>query len=160
MRQRRITAAAVSRDTLWRISLNPMTPLQFAQAECSNWRPPDGCTGAGFKIIGLTVHHTRLFAPRPDCILAHPGQRCQFFEECLMQMHVDPKRAHYKSEVAEAVHTYRMSTGAMTAAKRSCPKCGAALQPRHRLCTDCAAKRRRETARASMAHKRGSGVSS
>lgn len=116
-----------------------MTPLQFAKAECSNYTQSGGCQGVGIKDDGSLYG----FGHKDKCLLA-TGQRCQYFEECVFPMTIDPCNARNvvrSGEIQEAKRLYRMQTGATISQdnQRICPQCNKKpLEPRKQLCYVCA----------------------
>jgi hypothetical protein len=130
-----------------------MTPLQMANAECPNWNQ-GACSGA---IIAddLTPLPGR---PLAKCALAD-NKRCEYFEECvqpLADMVSEPTKS--KSYLA-AVAGYKFQHH-ITGFYRRCPECGVPLQARKRFCTDCTAKRRRNTFREAQRRNRDMAVNS
>lgn len=133
-----------------------MTPLQIAYAHCANYlKDTRGCLGA---IIDDDLQIRRC-VPRPKCVLGTPGQRCPYFEECVMPMGPrihDPK---YRRSFMEGLHLYRMPIKTpipiTPTRKRTCPTCNGPIPKRHRLCQNCASTKRRETRRTSEAKRRG-----
>jgi len=128
-----------------------MTALQIAYAECANWRKDGkGCLGA---IIDDDLQIRRCY-PRAKCVLGTPGERCLYFEECVAPMArsiYDPPR---REQFEAAVRDYRLAAKLPCAEERRCPMCGRPMEARQRFCRLCAAARRKETKRLSMARAR------
>jgi hypothetical protein len=117
-----------------------VTPFQLAQAHCANWRKDGkGCLGA---IIDDDLQIRRCH-PRPRCLLATPGQRCQYVEECVMPMARSIYEPVQRQQFEEAVRQYRLATKLPAIETRPCPDCGKAMDPRRRFCPACAVARRR-----------------
>jgi hypothetical protein len=129
-----------------------MTALQISYAHCANWRKDGkGCLGA---MIDDDLQIRRIHS-RPKCVLGTPGERCEYFEECVAPMGpsiYDPKQ---RAEFEAAVRDYRLAAKLPAVEDRPCPMCGGPMAPRQRFCEECAAKRRRETQRAWAQEKRG-----
>lgn len=130
-----------------------MTPLQLAHAECANWNN-GACDGMRFDDNLAPLPGKAL----PKCLLAS-GQRCDYFEECVLPMAAmvsDPARAKaYLAAAADYKFQHHISGHA-----RRCPDCGGPLPARKKFCADCAAKRRRNTFRESQSRIRGLAVNS
>lgn len=122
-----------------------MTPLQFAREECANHQPNGSCLGVQIaKDLSMTCAK-----PLPRCLVAD-GQRCGYFEACVLPMTdivSDPRRA--KDFQAAAVE-YRQITNQKAAKIRPCPDCGGSLQPRKQLCPACAQNRQKAATREAM----------
>src|ERR1051326_1042140 len=110
-----------------------MTPLQGARNHCANYQPDGSCLGIGIKEDGSL---SRFQPAGTKCLLAQPGVRCQYFEECVMPMEKSAwKSPLEQNQFAEAVRDYRLRSGALSLARRICPVCQAReLEPRHQLC--------------------------
>ena len=127
-----------------------MTPLQLAQTHCANWNSDGSCLGA---IIDddLKIRRCR---PRPRCIVGTPGQRCSYFEECILPMERSLHDARQRQEFEDAARQYRLAANVPSEEKRACPDCGRPMEPRQRFCPICADSRRRETNRQAKAKSR------
>ena len=124
-----------------------MTALQIAYAECANWRKDGkGCLGAIIE-DDLQIRRCK---PRERCLLSTPGERCQYFEECVAPMgpgiHDEARRVAFMA----AVRDYRLAAKLPCADDRPCPMCGQAMEPRRRFCDVCAAGRRKQSNRAAF----------
>lgn len=125
-----------------------MTPLQFAKEQCANYLSNGGCAGIlignDFRPIPTGV--------KPKCVLAD-GKRCQYFEECVLPMGIEPINAANVirlEEKMEADRLYRKMTGAMLQRGKICPQCKEREVPkRHRFCLACSAEHRRKARNAS-----------
>jgi len=128
-----------------------MTALQIAYAECANWRKDGkGCLGA---IIDDDLQIRRC-KPRERCLLSTPGERCQYFEECVAPMGPSIYDEARRVAFMAAVRDYRLAAKLPCAEERPCPMCGRPMEPRQRFCEICASRRRKETKRLSMARAR------
>ncbi len=128
-----------------------MTLLQVAQAHCANWRRDrGGCLGAIFD-GDLQI---RRCCPKPSCTLAVAGQRCRYFEGCVMPMARSIYNPVYRQGFEEAVRQYRVAAKLPYADERPCPICGRPMEPRRRFCHACARARHRANQRAWAAHRR------
>lgn len=128
-----------------------MTALQIAHAECANWRKDGkGCLGA---IIDDDLQIRRCH-PKPNCVLGTAGVRCTYFEECVAPMAASIENPARRAGFEAAVRAYRQAAKLPCADDRPCPTCGRPMEPRQRFCDVCAAGRRRETKRLSMAKSR------
>jgi len=128
-----------------------MTALQIAYAECANWRKDGkGCLGA---IIDDDLQIRRC-KPRERCLLSTPGERCQYFEECVAPMGPGIYDEARRVAFMAAVRDYRLAAKLPCAEERPCPMCGRPMEPRQRFCEICASRRRKETKRLSMARAR------
>lgn len=135
-----------------------MSVSTLAKEHCANWQSSGACLG---YTIGsnLGVHHGLHYA---KCLLTfQPPQRCAYFEECVAPMATSTSSfigldtPKLKADFAEDVRTYRHQTGAFSQT-RICPICNErALQPRQRMCWECAADKRRVTNRNANAHRTG-----
>jgi hypothetical protein len=131
-----------------------VTPLQLAQAHCASWRKDGkGCLGA---IIDDDLQIRRCH-PRPQCVLASPGQRCLYLEECVLPMARSIDNPVQRQQFEEAVRQYRLSVRLPLVQTRPCPDCGRAMQPRRRFCPICAAARRRASNREAVKRNRSAG---
>jgi hypothetical protein len=129
-----------------------MTALQIAYAECANWRKDGkGCLGA---IIDDDLQ-VRRCDPKPKCVLETPGERCQYFEECVAPMGPGIYNEAYRVAFMAAVRDYRLAAKLPCAEERPRPMCGKAMEPRQRFCFACAAERRRESWRLKARTARG-----
>lgn len=118
-----------------------MTPFQFAKEQCSNYQADGSCLGVGIRDNGRLYS----FGKKAKCLLAD-GQRCQFFEDCVLPMGFeDPIKRQQASEMkADYLHSI-----GVTHKGRVCPQCNMRiLAPRARLCGQCAVKNRRAAAHA------------
>jgi hypothetical protein len=128
-----------------------MTLLQVAQAHCANWRKDNnGCLGA---VIDDNLQIRRC-CPKPECTLATAGQRCCYFEECVMPMARSIDNPACRQRFEEAVRQYRVAAKLPYADERSCPVCGRPMEPRRRFCHACARARHRANQRAWVAERR------
>lgn len=130
-----------------------MTPLQFAKEQCANYRSDGGCDGIGVKGDGSVF----MFGAKPKCVLA-VNQRCVYFEECVLPMGFeDPKLRQIRQDVEK---DYRRSTGAHKVGGqtgRICPQCQVReLEPRRRLCYQCAAENLKQAKHAHRKANQGS----
>lgn len=130
-----------------------MTPLQMAAAECANMAG-GACDGARFG-DDLTPLPGK---PQPKCLLA-VGQRCDYFEACVMpmaDMATDPAKSKAFMGAADEYKFQHHISGL----SRRCPECGGPVPARKRYCADCTSKRRRRTFRDAQSRIRGLGVNS
>ena len=118
-----------------------MTLRQLAHAHCANYQPNGSCLGARIDDDGAI----RSCDPKPKCVL--PG-RCRYFEECVAPnaLRLPPAQAR---AAQEAYRQYRLSQAQPVrqlpiTKSRHC-ECGAALEPRQRLCAPCKKAHRRVT---------------
>jgi hypothetical protein len=126
-----------------------MTPLQFAAQECSNYEHDKdnlgACKGIGIRNNGSLYS----FGAKPKCVLATPGVRCAFFEECVIPMGIED--AHRHEARNQAVRVYRKATSAPKFAHqagRICPRCKTReLEPRRQFCYVCSEAKQREANR-------------
>ena len=124
-----------------------MTALQIAYAECANWRKDGkGCLGA---IIDDDLQIRRC-KPRERCLLSTPGERCQYFEECVAPMGPSIYDETRRVAFMAAVRDYRLAAKLPCAEERPCPMCGRPMEPRQRFCEICAAARRKASNRAAF----------
>lgn len=129
-----------------------MTALQMAYVECANWRKDGkGCLGA---MIDDDLQIRRC-VPRPRCVLSTPGERCQYFEECVAPLAVRSEDPTRRVQFEAAVREYRLAAKLPCADERPCPMCGRAMEPRRRFCDGCAAKRDRANKLAWVQRRRG-----
>ena len=115
------------------------TPLHLSKLNCSNHQVDGACLGCWIEPNGRLSHCT----PRPCCRLSEsPPTRCIYFETCVLpgQPEVEP--------------AYRRAVNLPATRSRNC-SCGKPLAARKRYCSDCAAKRRRDTYRANKRKSRG-----
>jgi hypothetical protein len=117
-----------------------MTPQMLARAECANWM--DGACA------GIKMHHDR-------CLVA-AGEKCRYFEECVLPLDGHIKDDRYRQQIKEARMTYMSRAEARG---RPCPMCGTPMRPHQRYCDECSKKRRLAAAREGM-RKRRRGVNS
>ncbi len=128
-----------------------MTPLQIAREHCANWRKDGkGCLGA---IIDDDLQIRRCY-PRPTCLLAVAGQRCHYFEECVMPMGRSIENPVCRQSFEEAVRGYQLTVKLPYARERPCPVCRRPMKPRRRFCHACAKERHRANQRAWVAARR------
>ena len=121
-----------------------MTLLQIAEEHCANWRQDGkGCLGA---MIDDDLQIRRC-APKPQCVLGTPGQRCLYFEDCIAPMAPSIAEPNYRQSFESVVRQYRVDCGLPYADERPCPVCGRAMEPRRRFCHVCAAAKRKESTR-------------
>ena len=118
-----------------------MTPLQFAIAECSNYRQ-GACQGIGIKDDGSLYS----FGAKPVCVLAN-RLPCPYFEECVLPMNIDPCNAVNKvraDHLAEAKHIYAQFAPNYRKTKpRKCRACNRKpVAGGKRYCPACAENRR------------------
>ena len=127
-----------------------MTPLQIAHDHCANWQPDASCLGA---IIAddLQIRRCR---PKPKCVVGAPGQRCEYFEECVLPMAPGIHNPVHRQQFEEAARLYRLAANLGTALRRPCPGCGQPLESGRRFWARCAAANRRTSTRAAMAKQR------
>jgi hypothetical protein len=130
-----------------------MTALQIAYAHCANWRKDGkGCLGA---MIDDDLQIRRIHG-RPKCLLGTPGERCEYFEECVAPMGPSIYDARQRAEFEAAVRDYRLAAKLPAAEERPCPVCGGPIGKGRRFCDECAAAKRREaTRRAVQRHRVG-----
>ena len=118
-----------------------MNPHQFAKAECANWSN-DECLNVKIAAdLSMTIGK-----PQSRCVLI-AGQRCRYFEECVLPMAAMTTEPVKAKSYSEAADEYRL-THQMDGVIRQCPGCGRPLSPRRRLCAVCSQKRRKQTYRA------------
>lgn len=126
-----------------------MNPMQFVREECANHQPNGSCLGVQIaKDLTMTCAK-----PLPRCLVAD-GQRCGYFEACVLplaDMVTEPRRA---IALREAVEQYREQTKQGPQITRECPDCGGPLQPRKKICPVCAQKRQKDYHREAMRKKR------
>ena len=128
-----------------------MKPLQLAHDHCANWRKDGrGCLGAVID-DDLQIRHCR---PKPQCLLASPGQRCLYVEECVLPMARSIDNPVQRQQFEEAVRQYRLTARFAPTETRPCPDCGRAMEPRRRFCLACAAARRKASTRTAAAKRR------
>jgi hypothetical protein len=128
-----------------------MTLLQIAQAHCANWRRDrGGCLGA---IIDDDLQIRRCI-PKPNCTLGVTGQRCRYFEECVMPMAPSIYNPVYRQQFEEAIRQYLVATKLPYADERPCPVCRRPMEPRRRFCHVCAKAQHRANQRAWAANRR------
>jgi hypothetical protein len=127
-----------------------MTPLQLAHTHRANWNADGSCLGA---IIDddLQIRRCR---PRPRCIVGTPGQRCSYFEECILPMERSLHDSGQRQQFNDAARQYRLAANVSSQEKRACPDCGRPMEPRQRFCPICADSRRRETNRQAKSRSR------
>jgi len=131
-----------------------MTPIQIAHDQCANWRTDgQGCLGA---VIDDDLQIRRCH-PRPQCLLASPGCRCRYFEECVMPMARGVANPAYRQQFEAAVRQYLVDAKLATAVPRACPACGRPMDQCRRFCLVCAAARRRSSTRKAAAKRRLTG---
>lgn len=123
-----------------------MTPLQFATAECANHASDGSCKGIGIRNDGSLYS----FGKKPACLLTQHKGRCRYFEECVLPMGYDTTTAKaiaLANEHREAVRLYAVNAPRLARESgRICPDClQRELEPGHRFCYACAAKRRKDT---------------
>ena len=122
-----------------------MTALQIANAHCANFRTDGkGCLGAMIE-DDLQI---RRCVPKPKCVLATPGERCRYFEECVAPMGRSIANPVHRQQFEEAIRQYRLVANVQAPALRKCPTCGRGLEPRRRFCPVCAAAKHRVNQRA------------
>ena len=122
-----------------------MNPMQFVREEYANHQPSGSCLGVQIA-ENLSMPCAKQL---PRCLVAD-GQRCAYFETCVLPLAdivSDPRRA---KDFQEAVAEYRQITNQKAAKVRPCPDYGAPLQPRKQLCPACAEKRQKAAIRAAM----------
>ncbi|MCX7006807.1 MAG: hypothetical protein NTY53_06100 [Kiritimatiellaeota bacterium] len=130
-----------------------MKPMQMIREECANHQSNGSCLGVQIA-KDLTMPYAK---PRPRCLVTD-GQRCGYFEACVLPLAdivSEPRRA---KEYQAAVVEYRQITNQKAAKVRTCPDCGGALQPRKQLCPACAQKRQLASKRATYHHGKGTVV--
>jgi hypothetical protein len=124
-----------------------MTPVQFAKEQCSNYQGDCSCLGMGINDDGTP----RSFGAKPKCVL-HDKGRCQFFEDCVLPMGIDPVNKTNevrREEQQEAIKIYGRWHGTLNriTAKsgRVCPRCRKReLDSGKQLCYVCRDERRQE----------------
>ena len=125
--------------------------LQIAKAHCANWRRDGvGCLGA---IIDddLQIHGC---CPKAGCSVGVLGQRCRYFEECVMPMARCIDNPVNRQQFEDAVRQYCVAAKLPYADERPCPVCGRAMEPRRRFCHACARAKHRANQRAWVASRR------
>jgi hypothetical protein len=128
-----------------------MTLLQIVREHCANWRSDGkGCLGAILD-DDLQVRHCWR---RPTCALSVVGERCRYFEECVLPMGRSIENPVYQQAFEEAVRLYRVRAKLAYADERPCPVCGRAMEPRRRFCHACARARHRANQRGWVAARR------
>jgi hypothetical protein len=130
-----------------------MTPLQFVCEECANHQPDGSCLRV---TIGDDLSIGRA-APESRCLVAD-GQRCPYFEACLLpmaDMAGDPRRA---AALQEAVAEYRQITNQKAPKARPCPDCGRPMQKGRQYCPRCAGARRKASNRTAQSRRRDPAV--
>ena len=128
-----------------------MRLVELARDHCANWRKDGkGCLGA---IIDDDLQIRRC-TPRLVCLLTSPGQRCQYFEECVMPMARSIEDPVYRQQFEDAVRLYKAAAALAYADERACPVCGKPMEPRRRFCHVCAKARHRANQRAWVAERR------
>ena len=112
------------------------------------------CHRLGLSSLPPKVSAEAVCRPKPKCVVAIPGQRCEYFEECVLPMALGILNPAHRQQFEEAARLYRLAANLGTALRRPCPRCGQPLEPGHRFCPKCAAARRRTSTRAAMAKRR------
>jgi len=128
------------------------TAYQFARAECANF------AGGGCAFNGSTW-------VEGDCALRHAGMRCGYFERAVLPLAERVPRyaripAAYWRSIARANGMTPEAVRQVSAAEQaqSLCECGRPREKGHRFCPRCAARRRKEAARARKAKQRDSYV--
>lgn len=129
-----------------------MTPFQFAKEQCSNFNN-GACAGIGIKDDGSAY----CFGAKPACVLGTRGVRCEYFEQCVLPMDIEPCNARNiirRQEQQDMAKMYRRETGAAKPGGhtgRICPQCQhRELEPRRRLCYECASQNKRQAKHGSL----------
>lgn len=125
-----------------------MTPLQFVKSECANYQADGSCLGTTFD-EQLQPTGCR---PKPRCLIAE-GQRCPYFEECVLPMAeivTDTKRA---ADLHEAVLEYRRMTQTAEQTK-PCRLCQKPRLPGKSFCPACALRQRKASNREAQRRRR------
>ena len=127
-----------------------MTPLAFAREQCANFENGGSCAGIGIKDDGSLFS----FGRKPACVLAVKA-RCQYFEECVLQMGIETGTAAgavRARHLAEARRLYAFDTPGFSKKKgRRCIACKRREVEAHkRLCYECAEKRKKASKRESQ----------
>src|SRR5262245_55429939 len=121
-----------------------MTLMEIAREHCANWRR-DGKGRLG-AVIDDDLQIRRCH-PKPACTLGVVGQRCLYFEECVMPMVRGIEKPVYRQAFEEAVRMYLVAARLPYADERPCPVCGRPMEPRRRFCNVCATARHRANQR-------------
>lgn len=115
-----------------------MTPLQFAREQCANYENGSGCSGIGIKDDGSLF----MFGKKPVCVLTDRKVRCQYFEETVLPMDIEPCNARNierRKDHQEAANLYAAWTQGRKPAKHPiCPRClKREVEPPRRICYVC-----------------------
>jgi hypothetical protein len=129
------------------------TPLQFAKEQCANFEHDGSCKGIGIKDDGSLYS----FGKKPACVLIDRKARCQYFEECVLPMGIDPCNARNvirAQERQEALKLYSKNSPKLASGSgKLCPECRMReLDRGHRFCYVCAEKRRKASNIKSRSH--------
>ncbi len=128
-----------------------MTPMRFAREECANMTPDGSCLGIDVKSLSDN-NGPAVASPRDTCLVAE-GERCPYFETCVLPLADRPSppgnpRLQDERLAARAVYLKKRRLSIDEPEnERRCPDCGTILARRARYCESCAAKRRRATYR-------------
>jgi hypothetical protein len=139
-----------------------MSPLQAAKEHCANY-DNGACQGIYYN-HALSIDRSR-YHPLPRCVLSEPGQRCPYFEECILPLEIPREtRASTKraNALASAIRQYRRTTAIESGRtiKRMCLECHRhELEPGKRLCAICAKESVRESKRRYQQNRRSKGAS-
>lgn len=125
-----------------------MTPLQFAQQQCSNYNKDGSCSGIGIKDDGSLFS----FGSKPVCILTGRTDRCAYFEQCVLPMGFDDASNAglvKKKDHQEAVALYAARTkGTKKPSMPLCPSCRKReIEPPKRFCYVCSEERKKSSDR-------------
>ena len=130
-----------------------MTPYQFAKRECANFNNDGSCLGVKPEDL-VDCGQRKLLTPRDKCVLYGTVERCRYFEEIILPLAdkespVDEPGLQFKRMAAR--DTYYATRGMVQKKieQRVC-EYGALLEKRKRVCSECRARRRRETKRKHM----------
>ena len=132
--------------------MNPfMTALQIANEHCANFRTDGkGCLGAMIE----DDFQIRRCIPKGKCVLATPGERCRYFEECVAPMGRSIHDPAHRQRFEEGVRQYRLTANVQAPAPRKCPACGRGMEARQRFCPVCAVARNRANQRSWLQKRR------
>lgn len=133
--------------------IKTLTPPGFARDECANMLPDGACLG--ISADSLVDHGQEKTCDYKNSCLVAKRKRCPYFERVILPLADQPGPQNdpgLQARRAEARDEYwGWHARAINPAKRKkptlCGACGKPKPPRHRFCSTCASKRRRESAR-------------